>query len=256
MSNPVYGWNPKSKALMTRAMRMQVSPVVNPSRVIHMKRRRKIVRNRVLNKLREEVKMVDLSIPAATATIAAAAGTTQNQDLSTGYLVCNYCQTGDTNVNRDGNMVAMKSVSVRFDVSAGGNTDTSDGAVRYLIVLDKECNGSNSAMSTILSNTDEAGAATTTFHSGISIINTQRFQVLREGEVQVSKVGGPATVHIKEYIKFPTGIPVRYDGTANPMTPGHIVKNAVYFIAFGHMTGAGNLPRISNFLARFRFIDV
>lgn len=202
-----------------------------------------------------ERKTVDLSIVGPTATIAAAAGTASAQDLTTGFICLNLCQAGDTANSRDGNIVAMQSIAVSFTVQAGANTELSDAQVRSMVVVCSDWGGGNQVMSSLLGDISETGAATTTFASGVSPLGVVGCRVMRDIVTTVSKISGPSpSQHVQMIIPL-KGLPVRYSGSANPMTIAYILNNAVFFIAFGRMTGAGTLPAIVNFKSRYIFTE-
>lgn len=204
---------------------------------------------------RPELKSVTLGIAGPTATIAANSGTAQNQNLSTGFLCCNHVQQGDSNSTRDGNVVTGVHLGLRFTVQAGANTELSDAQVRWMVLLDKTPQAINVVLGAILNDYDQTGAGTTTFNSALNPDFQNRFMILRQGVLTVSKVSGPTPLQEVScslpLYKLQTG----YAGTANPMTYAYMSHNALYFVCFGRMTGAGTLPTISNFLSRYTFTE-
>jgi len=202
-----------------------------------------------------ESKTVTLAVAGPTATIAVNGATVQNQNLSTGFCCCTFVQQGDGNHTRDGNVITGRHLGIRFSVQSGGNAETSDAEVRWMVVLDKSPNYGNTALSTILYDADQAGAYTCTFNSAVNPDNAKRFMIMRQGTVTVSKVSGPSPL-IPVSISLPLyGLQTAFSGSANPMTYAYVQANGLYFICFGRMTGAGTLPTISNFLARYTFAE-
>lgn len=202
-----------------------------------------------------EKKFVDINVAGPTATIAANSATVTNPNLSTGFLFLNLCQSGDTVNSRDGNIVKMQFVSLDMDIAAGANTELSDAEVRVVVALLNSTVGANIVVGGVLSDMDEVGAATTTFNSGASPASQYGVRILRDVTSVISKVSGPAPLrHLRMFIPM-NGTPVRYNGTANPMTYAQIVNSGVVMIAFGRMTGAGTLPTIANFHARYCFSE-
>lgn len=208
-----------------------------------------------LQKRGPELKSVDVTVAGPTATIAASDATVQNQNLTTGYLICNLVQQGDSNQTRDGELITGKHLGLRFEVQVGGNAETSDALVRWLVVLDKNPNGSNPTLATVLRSYTEDGSTATTFNSGINPQGRNRFMIMAQNTVCVSKVSGPAPL-VPVSVSLPLfGLQTRYAGSANPMTNSYIYNNAIYFICFGQMTGAGTLPTIRNFYTRYTFAE-
>jgi hypothetical protein len=202
-----------------------------------------------------EVKSVTLSVAGPVATIAAAGATVQNQNLSTGYCALNHVQQGDTNQTRDGFIVTGKSLGIRFNVVSGANAETSDAWIRWLIVIDNTPNSSNSPLSQILEDYDQAGANTTTINSGINPQNRNRMFIMASGQGVVSKISGPTPcVTVSRLINL-DNMQTAYTGSANPMTYAYMKSNTIYFIIMAQMTGAGTLPTINNFVARYYFTE-
>lgn len=202
-----------------------------------------------------ETKSTDVSVAGPTATIAFNSATVGNQNLSTGFLICNLCQQGDSKQTRDGNLVVGRHIGIRFQIRVGANAETSDAYVRYMVVLDRKPNGYNTTLGAILANVDEAGAVTNTFNSGFKPEQEGRYLQLAQNTVTVSKVSGPTPVHHVSLSIPLYKMQTLYYGSANPMTYAYIAANAVYFICFSQMTGAGTLPTIADFVSRYTFSD-
>lgn len=200
-----------------------------------------------------EKKAVNIAVAGPTATIAVSSATVSNQNLSTGFIVCNLVRQGDGEAFRDGNVVTGTHLGLRFTIQSGANAETSDGEVRWLVVFDKNPNGANVTVGTILSDQDEDGTATTSFNSALNMAQPGRFMIMRQGGVTVSKISGPTPLQ-QVSISLPLyGLQTGFQGTADPMSISYIGANALYFIIYGRMTGAGTLPTISNFLCRYTF---
>lgn len=202
-----------------------------------------------------ERKSVVLAIAGPTATIAPSAATTLNQNLSTGFVCVNFTQQGNGVSQRDGNIVKGVQLRVHFTCAVGANAETSDGQVRWMIVLDRSPNLQNFTIQYVLRDLDETSAETTSWNTMVSPHSYGRFSLLKEGTVTLSKISGPTPLRDVNVVLPLKGLITQYAGTANPMTTGYIVANGLYFICFGRMTGAGTLPTITNFNARYVFVD-
>lgn len=202
----------------------------------------------------KEQKHVDISVVGPTATIACAGATVPNQNLSTGYLCCNLVQQGPSEVNRDGKIVIGKHLGLRFGLQCGANTETSDAVVRYMVVMVRQ-NISTMALSNWLSILTETGGTATTFNSGVYPTQMPAVTVMHQNQVTISKVSGPSPIH-NVSISLPLKkLPTAYVLSSNPMTFADVGSNAIYFVIFSRMTGAGTLPVITDFICRYTFQD-
>lgn len=200
-----------------------------------------------------EKKFVDLDVAGPTATIACAAGTVSAQTLATGYICCNLSRQTDTQNGRDGNIIKALFWELSMEIQSGANAETSDGQVRCICVVCQNWNAGNYPLSYVLEDRDEAGATTTTFNSQVNYVGQASARMLRDVTATVSKVSGPTPVqHVKMFIPL-RGMLVRYQESTAPMTVAYILNNALFFICFGRMTGAGTLPTVANFHSRFCF---
>ncbi len=100
--------------------------------------------------------------------------TTATATLGTTMAINALCipQQGDSNSERIGNSIRMKSLLARFHI--GINASATASHVRVLIVLDKQCNGSVVTAAEILEDT----SATVSIVSPYAIDYTKRFRVL------------------------------------------------------------------------------
>jgi len=201
-----------------------------------------------------ETKDVTINLSAPVATIGCNSATVYNQNLSTGFLICNLVQQGNTNQNRDGNIVSGVHLGLRFQLQPGANTELSDAVVRYMVILDRSPNSNIAvAMQDILTDISETGATSTTYNSGINPRHRNRFMIMRQGTTELSKISGPQAL-INVSMSCPLyGLQTGYTGSANPMTAAYIYANALYFLIFSRMTGAGTLPVVNEFVCRYTF---
>lgn len=202
-----------------------------------------------------EQKSVSILVLGPTATIGPAVNTVPNQNLSTGYLACNLVQDGNTRVTRDGDTIKGVHLGIRFNVVAGASAETSDAQLRWMVVLVRSPLSATQPLSTILEDWDEVGGTTTSFNSGVSPVNKDRVMILAQNSVVVSKVSGPTPI-VPVSISLPLhGLLTKFNETANPMDYTNLVANGLFFICYSRMTGAGTLPTINNFLARYTFTE-
>lgn len=200
-----------------------------------------------------ETKDINISISGSTPTVGANAATVSNQNLTTGFVICNLVQQGNTPYMRDGNVIAGVHLGIRFQLQPGANTELSDSVVRWMVILDRSPNATAPTLGTILNDTSEAGVATTTFNSGLNQDHRERFLIMRQGNTELSKISGPQAL-TNVSISCPLyGLQTGYNGTANPMTSAQIYANAIYLVIVSRMTGAGTLPTINEFLSRYTF---
>jgi len=189
-----------------------------------------------------EVKRVDLKLDAATAMVAIA-NVAGNQDFSTGMVATNLIQQGVGDFQRVGNKATVFQTMIQTELSR----DAGDAFVRSMVIFDSSPDGTYPAIGDIIKTEDQAGNANTGFFSAMNIHNSDRFRVLR------NKVYTLDTYHPKKAMKYviKNKYDVQYDGTANPLTIGSVMKGTIYWIFFF----SGSAPKITNTYIRCKYTD-
>lgn len=154
---------------------------------------------------------------------------------------------GATAYNRIGSKILVKSVHVRCSMAVAGTSENAQGTVRFMVVYDRQPNGSYPTISDILSvNVSTAP----TFDSGINMANRDRFVVLRN-KYSALYLGAAANVHFDEFIK--TKLEVQYK--SNTGTIGDITTGAIYIVAFSTNSTAASYIAAKAFQSRIRYFD-
>lgn len=171
-----------------------------------------------------------------------------NQNINTGQvLLLNGIAQGDTGQSRDGDQIKMLSMQYKINIQ---NNDSAHMRYRYLVVLDKQADGTPPTISEVLQST--TGPADT-WVSPYNMDNKLRFQVLEDKSGQVL-FGESKNVHIGQfYHKFKgkaDGLHVRYNGSTG--SASDLTTNPIYFIY--EVDSPTNVPTL-DFYSRIRYVD-
>lgn len=192
-----------------------------------------------------EVKRVDLRTSGDADKDCVSVGTVAgNQDFSTGWVATNLMQQGVDDYHRIGNKCTVFTTIIQAQFTRV----TNDSLVRYMVVYDASPDGVFPVIGDLIKSTDQAGNASTMFHSPNNPHNGDRFRVLRNKIITLTS-NNPIR-DLKVVVK--NRYDCQYDGTANPLTIGSLLKGSVYFIFF--YSGA-TAPKIQNVNIRCKFTD-
>lgn len=151
------------------------------------------------------------------------------------FLV-NPIQAGTGFFNRVGSRVEMKSLHIRGFLYFA-STSIQDQA-RMIIIYDRQPTGALPAISAILQNRDQAGAATSPGSAEINLDNRDRFLIIRDHQVSIPSctvaagvlTNGPQWVdspQVNLFIKL-KGLTTHFNSTANPLTITNVATGALY----------------------------
>ena len=146
---------------------------------------------------RSEVKSLDLAVvtPSSLVDVAHVAGTGANNNFATGMTCLNLIQQGAGFYQRIGTKINIKSIEFYGDFKQTVDP-TNVAYFRYMIVYDRQPNGSYPAITDILRDNDSA----TSFNSGVSLVNRSRFAMIRDKRCVVD-AGAGLQFQVKEYCK-------------------------------------------------------
>lgn len=165
----------------------------------------------------------------------------------TGITELNCIPQGATSYNRIGTKVVIKSIKFSTTFSMLGTAPTT-GIVRWMIVYDRQPNGSFPAISSILS---QNVSTVPGFYSGVNMANRSRFLVLRD-QTMYFDVHQTNIRPVSTYIR--TNLESQFTSTTS--TIGDITTGAVYFVAFTNTAGtAANYFNNYATTCRIRYID-
>jgi len=189
-----------------------------------------------------EIKRCDLKLDDATACVAIAA-VAGNQNFTTGFVATNLIQQGTDDFKRIANKITVFQTMIETELSR----DAGDAFVRSMVVFDSSPDGTYPALADIISTVQQAGGTNTGFFSANNVHNTDRFRVLR------NKIYTLDTYHPKIHLKYvlKNKYDVQYDGTADPLTIGSVLKGTMYWIWFY----SGSAPKITNTYIRCKYTD-
>lgn len=158
-------------------------------------------------------------------------------------------QTGDTLNNRDGAVVQVKSLQLRFQfVFTPGASASASALFTIYVILDRQANGAAAAVTDVLTSTNCNTALG-------NVPNQYRFKVLRKLQFALPSQAGVTTAYNnvvvghEEYIKFNTPIELRY--TASTGAISDLASNNIFLIA-GANTASDDLINVAG-TARLRF---
>ena len=164
----------------------------------------------------------------------------------TGLTELNCIPQGATSYNRIGTKVVIKSIKFSTTFSMLGSAPTT-GIVRWMIVYDRQPNGSFPPISAILS---ENISTVPGLYTGVNMANRSRFLVLRDQtinfDVHLLQIKAVST-----YIR--TNLETQFSSTTS--TIGDITTGALYFIAFTNTAAAANYFKNYSTTCRIRYYD-
>lgn len=163
-----------------------------------------------------------------------------SQITNTGTVVATYTTMaqGLGDQARNGNTIKGISISGKMHIVKSSTVVTT--ALRFMWVLDKECDGALPSLNQILDNVD--------LTSGLNRDFSKRFVVLKDKVITLNDGGGQS-----RFMKFffPTDFHVHFDGSTAAITDAK--ENQVYLIALSDQLLA-NAPSIQHF-GRFNYYD-
>ena len=145
---------------------------------------------------------------------------------------------------RIGNKIALKSLRLRFGIELTGNTGTPPQLARFMVIYDRQPNGTYPSAGVILSNATTAGTITNgTAYSSINPTLFDRFIVLMDKTFIIGgDVNGPTTATteqkgfiIDEFIKL-KGLETCFSGNTAGSPIADIQTGALYIVGLGDQT--------------------
>lgn len=189
-----------------------------------------------------------------------------NMSTNGEVLPLNLIQAGTGSWNRVGRIVTMKSIRLRLNMSLvfSADQDSLSKTVRYLIVYDKQPNGTLPVKSDIIQYKEQSGTEAGSWNGFLAYDNMERFTILKDQTV-VLKVP-PRTfksdgvpVGDQEYNRFDEcylrlNHITNYKSESTPMTIADISTGALYLIYLVEPEGGGTVS-INTSFARLRYTD-
>ncbi len=167
--------------------------------------------------------------------------------------LCRIAQ-GNSESERIGRKVTIRSINWRFNIDTGIQTDTAapnNDTVRVILYLDKQCNGAAATAAQILASAD--------FQSFNNLANKSRFRTLMDRTYTLNLVaasGADATAEWKggrvdDSLYKRVNIPIEYDNTATTGALATIRSNNIGVLVLG-VSGSS----VFNSKFRLRYSDV
>jgi len=160
-------------------------------------------------------------------------------------------QQGAAESQRIGNKIALKSLRVRLQAVPTSKVNGSETHARFMVVYDRQTNGTYPAANNLLSSLDQAG--TTIAGKYLDSINPnylERYVVLADEYMTfqpVDSVGannlevgptGDKAFYIDRYIKL-RNLETQFNGSASPLTIGYVTTGALYLLMWGDAATPG-----------------
>jgi len=178
--------------------------------------------------------------------------------------VMNLIQQGAGSWNRVGRKVRLRSLRFKGNIQfylLTGLGIMSQNAVRITLVHDKQPSGAAiPTFDTIFGETDQTGAESSSYLSGVRYDNTSRFTVLKD-MVTTSQFNVPqANPESRWQVPFDVFVNLKkietvFSGQSNPMTIADISTGALYLVFRARANGVTQYAEISNSTFRLRYED-
>lgn len=187
------------------------------------------------------------------------------------FFILNAPKQGSAFYNRIGSKISLKSLRMRIQLrDIPANEGVSSMFVRIMIFYDRQCNGIVPASSDLLQSVNMDGVGSTDPLGGTSIVNSERFVILRDEIVPVfsslnststapthlnfSMIDGQQKNYFDWFIKL-KGLETKFQN--NDGDEGSITTGALYLWVFSDLsTGGTNLvPLKATYNSRTRFYD-
>jgi len=155
----------------------------------------------------------------------------------------NLVQSGTAIWQRDGNLIKMNSLRIRGQWRNAATT--TPVALRLLVVYDNMNNGTIPAITTIMQNIDQAGAATSNVYSELSPLQRDRFKIIRDIWLSAPPCTNTAGVitngfvlesteefSVEEYLRL-KGLNAFFSTNSAPAVIGDLTKGGLFLYVFG-----------------------
>lgn len=162
----------------------------------------------------------------------------------------NIVQTGDTNKDRDGKAIMVKSIYLRGRLFLNGDVDASAADhLRMVIVYDRQTNGAAPTWASVFQSVNSANSVTNTSFSFTNVDNNDRYQILMDKhfgtDVLVANSATAASAFARQGIA-PTpqditfykrvNLPTRYGSSDG--TVADIQSGSIYLLLLGTVAAA------------------
>ena len=196
---------------------------------------------------------------------------------TTNVIPINLIAAGTGSWNRVGRMVTMKSIRCRFNVTmtVTGTEYNDSRCVRYLIVYDRQPNGTLPKKSDILSIKNQDGTEFAHWNSMLNYDNMSRFQILKDDVITLNPpprswtvdiIGGstdreplPTEASTQQFVDFFLKLNhnTTYKSESTPATIADISTGALYFVAIADTPTHDVYSKtyVEEGFARLRYID-
>lgn len=181
--------------------------------------------------------------------------------------VLNLIQAGTGSWNRVGRIVNMKSIRLRMQVQLSflaTDVNTRARMFRYLIVYDRQPNGTIPIKSDIIQYKNQSGNETGVWNGFLSYDNMERFTILKDHTIAINppprtfdNTGAPKNIvdveHYEEcYLRL--NHVTNYKSESTPMTITDISTGALYLVYLADEDDTAILS-VKNSVARLRYTD-
>lgn len=164
----------------------------------------------------------------------------------TGITEVNCVAQGATSYNRIGTKIVIKSIKFDSTFTLRGSAP-SNCVFRWMIVYDRQPNGSFPSFSSLLSDNI---STVPSLYSGVNMSNRSRFLVLRDQIVPLD-AEQLQIHHASAYIR--TRLETQFTSTTS--TIGDITTGALYLVAFSNVNAATDYVSMTNCHFRIRYFD-
>ena len=180
----------------------------------------------------------------------------------------NLIQAGTGSWNRVGRIASLKSIRVRMNIQLTYDetlTETKSKHLRYLIVYDKQPNGSLPIKSEIIQAKNQSGTETGVWNGYLAYDNMERFIILKDHTISMNPnfrilsgndgYLGRQTHEVFEECYLRLNHVTNFKSESTPMTIADVSTGALYLIYLSDVTAEDPTLSIEESWARLRYTD-
>lgn len=156
----------------------------------------------------------------------------------------NYVNNGDTEQTRDGSMFRMKSLEIRYLLAMNSSETTNPHAMRVVLFLDTDPNGSAPTLATLLDQTLRPHL------SPRNLANRNRYVILKD-KMHTINPNGNEVVYRKLFKTL--DLKVHFDNAT--ASASSIKKNGLYLLFLANVSTGATYKPVHQFDSRIRFVD-
>lgn len=191
-----------------------------------------------------------------------------NMSNSTNVIPLNLVQAGTGSWNRVGRILTMKSIRVRMNVQmyyTNNELISNTKHLRYIIIYDKQPNGTLPIKSEIIQYKDQSGNEQGTWNGYLAYDNMERFTILKDQTVTIKpemrtfdSSGNPTlfqTFEVFEECYLKLNHVTNYKSESTPMTIADISTGALYIVYLTDDQSGDPKLNVAESYARLRYTD-